>query len=284
MTDASEQEQDGSSSDDDGTEKGDIALAFVCTSSMRLPPAKEIVAAAGGRSAKSPSLLGRLFGAKPGAEKDQTWEGTNLVFEFRDAMIAVAMMPGPVPWEDLEGPCATAWWWREATEKMRAHKYHFLVTIMGGTIPPVERRIILTNIVRAVLAHSDAVGVYWAEGTLVHEPQSFLEGSEGISETQIPGPLWIDVRIEQNEDDDTTFRCFTTGLAPLGHMEIEVERASLKPQELLEFVGDTACYMVQHNMPIKDGETLGRTATEKFKVRHTKSMFDRGTVMRVEMP
>ena len=262
-------------------EKGDIAIAMVATSSTRLPPASEIVTAAGGRSAKSPGLLGRLFGAKPGAAKEQEWDGTNLVFNFRDAMIAVALMPGPIPWSDLEGPCATAWWWDEAAEKMRGHKYNFIVTVMGGTIPPVERRVILTRVVSAVLRHTDAVGVYWAEGTLVHEPSSFLEQAEGISETQIPGPLCIDVRLEKNDDD--TFRCFTTGLAPLGHLEIEVPRASLEPQELLEFVGDTACYMVNTNTAIADNETLGRTATEKFKVRHTKSMFDRGTVMRIDM-
>jgi Domain of unknown function (DUF4261) len=266
-------------------DKSSVAIAMVAASSMRLPPAREIVAAAGGRSAKSPSLLGRLFGAKPGAAaaaKEQQWEDSNLVFSFRDGMIAVALMPGPIPWSDLEGPCATAWWWPDATERMRAHTYHFIVTVMGGTIPPVERRVILTNIVRAVLRHTDAVGVYWAEGTVVHEPNTFLEQSEGISETQIPGPLWIDVRVEQN-DDEETFRCFTTGLAPLGHLEIEVERASLKPHELLEFIGDTACYIVNTNTPIADNETLGRTATEKFKVRHAKSMFDRGTVMRINM-
>jgi hypothetical protein len=268
--------------DDDGGEKGDVALAFVCTASTRLPPAKEIVAAAGGPSRKSGSLLGRLFGAKPAAAKEQAWEGTNLVFNFRDGMVAVALMPGPVPWDDLEGPCATSWWWPEATEKMRAHKYHFIVTVMGGTIPPVERRVILTNVVRAVARHTDAVGVFWAEGTVVHEPSAFLEQSEGVSETQIPGPLWIDVRIEQN--DDNTLRCFTTGLKPLGHMEIEVPRTALKPQELIEFVGDTACYIVNTNTVIAHNETLGRTATEKFKVRHAKSMFDRGTVMRIDMP
>ena len=268
--------------DDDGDEKGDVALAFVCTASTRLPPANQIVAAAGGPSRKSGSLLGRLFGAKPATSEEQAWEGTNLVFKFRDGMIAVALMPGPVPWDDLEGPCATSWWWPEATERMRAHKYHFIVTVMGGTIPPVERRVILTNVVRAVLRNTDAVGVLWAEGTLVHEPSAFLEQSEGISETHIPGPLWIDVRIEQNEDN--TLRCFTTGLAPLGHMEIEVPRTTLKPQELIEFVGDTACYIVNTNTPIADNETLGRTATEKFKVRHAKSMFDRGTVMRINMP
>jgi hypothetical protein len=270
--------------DDEDGEKGDIAIAMVATSSTRLPAAQEIVAAAGGRSARSPSLLGRLFGSKPGAASKQQWEGTNLVFKFRDGMIAVALMPGPIPWDDLEGPCATSWWWPEATQRMRGHKYHFLVTVMGGTIPPVERRVILTRIVSAVIRHTDAVGVLWAEGTLVHEPSTFLEQAEGISETQIPGPLWIDVRVEKNDDADDTLRCFTTGLAPLGHMEIEVPRATLKPQELLEFVGDTACYIVNTNTPIADNETLGRTATEKFKVRHAKSMFDRGTVMRIDMP
>jgi hypothetical protein len=186
--------EQGDGGDDD--EKGDIAIAMVATSSTRLPPAEKIVAAAGGPSKKSRSLLGRLFGAKPAATpaaaQEQQWQENNLVFHFRDGMIAVALMPAPIPWSDLEGPCATSWWWEEATEKMRGHKYHFIVTVMGGTIPPVERRIILTNLVATVLRHTDAVGVYWAEGTVVAAPEAFLEQSEGISETQIPGQLWID--------------------------------------------------------------------------------------------
>jgi hypothetical protein len=263
-------------------DKSDIAVGMVATSSTRLPSAKEIVVAAGGRAAKSPGLLSRLFGGKPtAAASDQEWEDSNLVFSLADHMIAVALMPAPIPWPDLEGPCATAWWWPDATKRMQAHKYHFIVTVMGGAMSPVARRIMLTNLVSAVVRHTDPVGVYWAEGTVVHEPTAFLEQAEGISETNIPGPLWIDVRVEKN--DDGTLRCFTTGLSRLGHLEIEVPRANLKPQELLEFVGDTACYMVNQNMPIKDGETLGRTANEKFKVRHAQSMFDRETVLRVEM-
>src|SRR5688500_3842056 len=179
---------------------------MVATSSMRLPPAKEIVTAAGGGSAKSPSLLGRLFGAKPGAAaaaKEQQWQDNNLVFNFRDAMIAVAMMPGPIPWPDLEGPCATSWWWPEATEKMRAHKYSVLVSILGGKIPPVERRVILTRVVSAVVRHTDAVGVVWSDGMLVHEPAAFVEQAEGVNAEHIPGPLWIDVRVEKNDDDES---------------------------------------------------------------------------------
>ena len=30
---------------------------------------------------------------------------------------AVALMPAPIPWSNLEGPCETAWWWPEAGGK-----------------------------------------------------------------------------------------------------------------------------------------------------------------------
>jgi hypothetical protein len=269
-------------SDEEEAEKGDVALAFVATSSARLPPVREIVAAAGGEMApESRGLLARLFGRKSTAANEKQWQGTNLVFHAGDAMIAVGLMP-PYPWPDLEGPCATAWWWPEATERMRAHTHHFLISILGApAMPPVERRVLLTRVAAAVVRNTDAVGVYWAEGTLVHEPKAFLAQADDASATSIPGPLWIDVRVEQNAD--RTLRCFTTGLAPLGHLEIEVERATLEPRELLEFVGDTACYIVNNDVPIKDGETMGRTADEKFRVRHAPSMFDRGTVMRLIM-
>ena len=43
------------------------------------------------------------------------------VFACGDAHCAVSLMPAPIPWPELEGPCATAWWWPQATERMRAH-------------------------------------------------------------------------------------------------------------------------------------------------------------------
>jgi hypothetical protein len=164
---------------------------------------------------------------------------------------------------------------------MRAHRYHFLVALIGGDIDAVDRRVLLTHAVRAVITSTDAVGVYWGEGTLVHEPRMFLEQSADAASDHIPGPLWIDVRVELNADK--SLRCFTTGLAPLGFLEIEVARSLLPAQELMEFMGDTACYIVNGRRRINDGETMGRTATERYKVRHVPSMFSRGTVMRLVM-
>jgi hypothetical protein len=190
-------------------------------------------------------------------------------------------MPGPIPWTDLEGPCATAWWWPEATELMKTHEYHFLVTIIGGDIEPVDRRVLLTKLVSEVIKGTDAVGVYWGEGTLVHEPGEFVRQAKDVNAQEIPAPLWIDVRIEKNPDG--TFRCFTTGLNPLGFLEIEVAKSTLEPDELMSFIGDTACYIVNNRLQIPEGDTMGRTATEKYKVKHGPSMFDRPKVMHLIM-
>jgi hypothetical protein len=190
-------------------------------------------------------------------------------------------MLGACPWSVLEGPCAKALLLPVAANAMRRHTNHFLVVLMGGSIAAVERRIILTKVVGAVLADTDALGVYWGEGTLVHEPSEFRKRAATASANDIPGSLWIDVRVEKNGDG--TFRCFTTGMAPLGFLEIEVEKSTLPPDELLGFIGDTTCHIVNNRLQIPDGDTMGRTATEKYKVQHGRSMFDRPKVMHLIM-
>jgi hypothetical protein len=93
--------------------------------------------------------------------------------------------------------------------------------------------------------------------------------------------LWIDVRVESNEDG--TFRCFTMGMEPLGFLEIEVHNSSLPPEELMMFIGNTACYIANNRLHIPKGNTMGRTAAEQYKVLHTPSMFDRSKLMQIVM-
>jgi hypothetical protein len=248
-------------------ERTSTAIAMVATNSERLPDLQSILAAAGV--------------ATESASAGQKWDRNSFVFQSQGGMVAVSLMPGPIPWSQLEGPCATAWWWPDAASAMSSHKFHFLVAVMGGEIEPVERRLILTRVVSAVLQSTDAAGVYWGEGTLVHEPNQFVSMADGADGTNIPGMLWLDIRIEAT--DGGAFRCFTTGMSPLGFREIEVEQSNLPPDELLGFIGDTATYIVNGRVTINDGATMGRTATEQYRVRFAPSMFDRGEVMRLVM-
>ncbi|MCU0718675.1 MAG: DUF4261 domain-containing protein [Pirellula sp.] len=257
------------------------AIAMVATSSAKLPDRSGILKACGVKPASNIGILGTLFGRTQPTAAEHQWQDNNLIFPYRDSQLAVSLMPAPIPWSQLEGPCSTAWWWPQATSEMKAHTHHFLIAIIGGSIEPIERRLILTKVVSAVLRGGDAVGVYWGEGTLVHEPAQFILQSKSASAKDIPGTLWIDVRVEQN--DDGTFRCFTTGMEPLGFLEIEVANSILPPEELMMFIGNTACYIANNRLHIPEGNTMGRTATEQYRVLHTASMFDRSKVMQLVM-
>jgi len=43
---------------------------------------------------------------------------------------AATLVPRPIPWSQLEGPCATAWYWPAAADALRDHAAHLLVTLV----------------------------------------------------------------------------------------------------------------------------------------------------------
>ena len=211
--------------------------------------------------------------AKEASEKDKTiscWLGEDLV--------AVSLMPVPIPWSELEGPCATAWWWPEATDRLRTHNSHAIVALMGESGNLIERHIRLTHLIAAVAANTDAAGIYWGAGTVVHDPQAFQDQSAELAPDNLEPQLWVDMRLEQN--DDGSYRYFTTGMQALGCLELEIRKSKKAPDEILDFGYAIVNYILTSGARIKDGETIGRSAEEKIKVRHKPSMWDKSrTVM-----
>ncbi|MGO9112903.1 MAG: hypothetical protein ACLP9L_27025, partial [Thermoguttaceae bacterium] len=122
------------------------------------------------------SLSGTSVKAKTVGAKEST-----LTFPFGDNPAAVALVPAPIPWSNLEGPCETAWWWPEAGARMQGHNSHLLVALGSESGDAVRRSLALTHLTAAVAAHVDAAGIYWGGGGLVHDPQVFLEEARNAS-------------------------------------------------------------------------------------------------------
>jgi hypothetical protein len=204
-----------------------------------------------------------------------------LAFPWGGNTAAVALRPVPIPWSSLEGPCETAWWWPEAGASMRDHNSHLLVVLAGENGDVVRRSIALTHLTAAVAAHVDAAGIYWGSGRLVHDPRVFLEEARSASPENLPLHLWIDLRIEQN--DDGTLRLFTTGMKALGKMEIEIPRCRRQATELFDFAYSIADYLLSRGAEIRDGHTIGRCEDEKIPASHSPSMCDgKMTVLRLD--
>ena len=63
-----------------------------------------------------------------------------LSLEIGEASVIMAKMPAPIPWSDLEGPCATSILWKNAASDVKQHSVHWIVTVRAELEPlPLSR-------------------------------------------------------------------------------------------------------------------------------------------------
>jgi hypothetical protein len=205
-----------------------------------------------------------------------------LTFKAAGEIFALALMPAPYPWSDLEGPCATSWMWPKETpaSSVKRHRRHLLVTMVGGNGEPIPRRLMLTAVTAAAAQQPGVLGIYWPEATLVHHPRIFIEMAQKITSAEAPPVyLWVDYRLFKNKDG--SIGLFTTGLRPLGHMEMEIPSIQMNPGELREWAVNITYYLIENGPVLKDGNTIGVDANHQLRIRHVKSQFGSpDTVMR----
>jgi hypothetical protein len=235
----------------------DLALSMVALEEAEAPRPDPLFA----------ELKARWPDAPPPREVSQA-SGV-LSFKLDDANAAVALMPAPIPWTDLEGPCACAWYWPKAVEAMKRHKAHLIVSLGGGRRTPIDRCLLLTALTAAVTAVAKASGVYWGAGAVVQSPRAFLEVSGQMRQDFLPLRLWIDFRLIKERPG--VFSLFTKGLGAFGHMELEVPKSRQRPEAIFDLAFNAAHYLLDRGPVLKDGDTFGTSPEQKIKVRHVPS-------------
>ncbi|HWI62171.1 MAG TPA: DUF4261 domain-containing protein [Symbiobacteriaceae bacterium] len=211
---------------------------------------------------------------------DEPKDGIAL-FTLDGAEAHIALMPAPVPWSDLELPCAASRFWREATDVCRKHQAHLVVALRSAEPDPVTRHLLLTEFVAALLeATPAALAVYWGNGGVVQSTEIFREFSAAATPNDLPLYLWVDFRLWRQEAGGLYIA--TTGLEPFGVMELEGTTRRLDPQTLMGKVYDLAHYVCQNGPVLADGDTIGESATERIRIRHAPSVWQRGQVVRID--
>jgi hypothetical protein len=196
--------------------------------------------------------------------------------------IILGKMPAPIPWSDLEGPCATSILWKDAATEVKKHTEHWIVTVAGPDDgDAIERAGMLTRATAAVMAACPtAIGVYWGNATMVIPRDLFIDFTKEILPKGPPLHIWIDFRV--GRDSETTSAGFTCGMEALGHMEIETQNAPETPRVLRERFYALASYLLENGPVIQDGHTVGGDENERIRVVHAKSAFgSEGMVMRL---
>ncbi|MFZ5816692.1 MAG: DUF4261 domain-containing protein [Bacillota bacterium] len=248
-------------------------LVFVLLNEPRLPDAEQIAARLAARASRY-----ELSWEEPAGQREP-----NRAVQFYDLngqRVTVGLMPVPVPWSDLEGPCATNRFWPQATEVCRAHRAHLVVMLHSEREDPVWNHLAMTHLIAALVEAVGALAVYWGAGSVVQPAELFCRWAAEASPNDLPLFLWVDFRLFAHEGHPFLA---TTGLTALGVMEIEGGSRRLKPSELLGRVYDLAHYACLEGPVLNDGDSIGADEQERIRIRHADSVWERpGPVIRVD--
>lgn len=252
--------------------KARTRLMMVALAEPRLPALSALIDA----YTQTFPAAGRLT-AVAGESNDDT-----LSLRTPTCTFAIGLMPAPIPWSELAGPAAAAWYWPEAAATLRPARAHAVVSVRSDNADPIELMFAITRLVSAFSLVSSALGVYLAGAGQVHKVEDFVSEASTATREQLPLYLWV--RFDLVEQADGTISLHTSGMAQFELMEIEFPHASLEPQALMDRAFNIAHYLLERGPVLSSGHTIGTSANEKFRVTHAASeRTEHDLVYRIEL-
>jgi hypothetical protein len=193
----------------------------------------------------------------------------------------VALFPAPVPNGEADhgaqysvGSMGTGW-------TLPPHSAHLVVTSTAPAGSDMVQSISrFTSLVAAVAQASGAVGVYWGNAGATHGAEFFttVATDQGVMPRIM---LWTGVSIARPQGK---LSLLSLGMGQLSLPDLLLLAPHASGNAALETFFDLLAYMVGRGSAIPEGDTVGRTADERLKVRYVTSPVDRDKkVWRVEL-
>lgn len=157
------------------------------------------------------------------------------------------------------------------------HAAHLLVTTPGESTPESRRR--HTRIVAAVAVAASAPAIYDGSACATHPTQFYVDlaGAESL-----PVPLWTGVRIARESPE--LLWVLSLGMASFELPNLLLKFRREQAEDAVAFLLNTAEYMIERGEAPADGQTIGRSETERYRVEHFPSPLDANElVVKIEL-
>jgi hypothetical protein len=234
-------------SPDDGVSTSGRPIAFVMLDRAEFPDIAILIKAIGHRIAGFTSL---------GPYKTKQEGG--LIGHVDGKRCVVYDQPNAL---DADASCIkSAWWWRDAWDRLQPRKAHVAVSMLDSDAPRHGYRVI-AKLAAAVIETSPAIGILWDAADAVWPADRFRTAVDQAGE-DVPVEMLVSVKLAADDEysrPDGGRTCFalTWGLAAFGLMEIEVRGFDGPPDELVSTMLNMAAYLIKSGATISHGHTIG---------------------------
>ncbi|WP_342553825.1 DUF4261 domain-containing protein [Paenibacillus sp. FSL R7-0652] len=208
-------------------------------------------------------------------EIDEQAEEGNLFFEVDGMQVVCAHIAAPVPDREVEGNAKLNILWPEAEQVTSRHQSQIIVSVLNA-VSAVEGHVLFTRTASALLQLDHALAIYMAP--LVVEAGQYVEISRGLKDDELPVSLWVFIGLYQNAEGASAY---TYGLRNFGKDEMEIIGSSKPLSDVFEMMFMTTTYVVENDVTLHDGETLGFTAEQKLSITRSKGVAAEGDSLKI---
>ncbi len=184
-----------------------------------------------------------------------------LVFEVGDMLAAVSLNNYPIPGGEAEGNAENNYMWEDAVKVAKEHRAHLMVAVLGKEEDLLEKGKLFTKVVAACCRQEYATGIYTSG--VVFEPRFYEGFADMMRDDELPIFNWIWFGLWRDENG---MNGYTYGLDVFGKDEMEVLGTNAKPSDLRDFLASFASYVLENDVELHDGETIGFAADDKHTI------------------
>lgn len=208
-------------------------------------------------------------------------DGSIVILKIETETVALAFMPAPVPHTDLDEIIGFNYLWKNAKEEIGQHTNHAIVSVMESDTDDVERFKILTKINASILRTAEsAIGIYQGSQTLLLPKNLYLDFADFLlDDDMLPIQLWVYIGIINGEKNNI----YTYGMKEFGKSEIEILDSPMDSDELYDFLIPVLNYILESDVTLKDGETIGFSKEQKINISKSKARYLDGDSLKFEL-
>ena len=199
----------------------------------------------------------------PVEEYDESEEKDDdaLVFEVGDMLAAVSLASYPIPGGEAEGNAENNYMWEDAVKVAKEHCAHLMVAVLGKEEDLLEKGKLFTKVVAACCRQEYATGIYTSG--VVFEPRFYEGFADMMQEDELPIFNWIWFGLWR---DEKGLNGYTYGMEAFGKDEMEVLGTNADPNDLRDFLASLASYVLENDVELHDGETIGFAEDDKHTI------------------